>query len=98
MWRIFSKAEKVTAYLGEPFEGLEEAISMLQKFAKVTSPANYFILPAEVTALLENYDLPDLSDGSWQGVFRFCTLPYFRRIWIIQECVLASSLEFMLGT
>lgn len=46
---------------------------------------------------LEDYELPSETSPLWQSWREFFASPYFRRIWIQQEFVLAKNLNLFLG-
>lgn len=46
---------------------------------------------------LEDYDLPSETSSLWQSWREFFGSPYFRRIWIQQEVVLAKKFKWFLG-
>lgn len=46
---------------------------------------------------LEDYNLPSETSPLWQSWREFFASPYFRRIWIQQEFVLAKKLKLFLG-
>jgi hypothetical protein len=80
MWRIFSQAQKVTAYLGDEFDGFEKANCFLQVSGKISfddipdRPLQSF------KELGNNYKLPGPSDRLWFDFFRLCDSTYFRRV------------------
>ncbi len=46
---------------------------------------------------LEHYGLPHINDPAWASCQRFFASPYFQRLWILQEFVLAKRLMFLYG-
>jgi hypothetical protein len=99
MWRIFSHARKMIAYLGDEFAGLQNAVALLQSFRHIR-PDEFPNLPNGVDFVQElgkRHNLPTEIDERWHDFFRLSGSPYFRRVWVIQECVLARHLEFRIG-
>ena len=95
MWKIFSHASKVIADLGEAVDQQDQFDALLQKFRS---------LPPDMRATSDmsllaagDFDLPDLQDTVWLSLIQVLSREYFTRVWIIQECVLATRLEFLLG-
>jgi hypothetical protein len=47
---------------------------------------------------LARFDIPPCSAQEWKAVEKLSYLPYFERVWIIQEVRFASSVVFFWGT
>jgi hypothetical protein len=46
---------------------------------------------------LERCGLPGLEDEAWAALHRFMRRPWFRRVWIVQECVVAKHVQKYCG-
>ncbi|KAF2114162.1 hypothetical protein BDV96DRAFT_577681 [Lophiotrema nucula] len=44
-----------------------------------------------------NRPLPPRADSIWEDIFEFFEDPWFRRIWVVQEVVLATSIRLICG-
>jgi hypothetical protein len=87
MGAIYQKAERVVVWLGRPkiFEVVNRA-SVLDSLEKPFDPG-----------LLE-YSVSHLNlKAKWQEVFALCELPYWHRLWIVQEIGLAAELHVYHG-
>ena len=96
---IFSKASMVAAYLGEAnfeytaFAKLWDLCTILsQKVPRVT------LLSLEPgSQWWQALGLPPRDSPLWQHLIRFCTHPWFRRVWIVQEACLVKDVSITYG-
>ncbi|KAL1607837.1 hypothetical protein SLS60_002775 [Paraconiothyrium brasiliense] len=93
MRRIYRQAHRVLAYVPQA----EDDKKNLSKLLGLILKADEKCREAIEGACLEDYDLPAEDDLIWGAWRRFFASPYFRRIWILQEYALATSLDFDLG-
>ncbi|KEF61456.1 uncharacterized protein A1O9_03022 [Exophiala aquamarina CBS 119918] len=92
---IYSNANLVVAYLGREDEDSEAAIELVKKINEIslekTKPKpNGF-------DDLESCGLPRKDDQTWTAFQRFVSRAWFRRVWIIQEFVLARNIILLWG-
>lgn len=92
MGDIYSAASSVTAYLGEPFEGLDEAIRYLETSA--SNPELHFD-PQNPVHNQSGGDATSLLLS--RSLVRFFNYPWWTRMWIVQEYCLAKALYFQIG-
>lgn len=103
MGRIFRSARTVVVWLGEPQSGrnvltVEDTIRFMEQLPCIKEQQSESISDYENTALAALREMPfalNLSDWLDLGLF-FCR-SWFQRCWIIQEIVLASTIEVYCG-
>ena len=95
MRRIYRQAELVVVDLGDAAEGAELIPSLLSKIVKLR---NHYGEDQIVPHLLfEEFGLPSAKAPDWNALALLLCRPWFRRVWIIQECALAQDLSMMYG-
>ncbi|KAH8780991.1 heterokaryon incompatibility protein-domain-containing protein [Diaporthe sp. PMI_573] len=93
MGDIYTKASSVTAYLGEPFQGLGQAMSYLE-----TSAFNRDVHFDPEQSLHHEVDgMNATSEPLSQALETFFSFPWWTRMWIVQEYCLAQRLFFQIG-
>ena len=93
MREIYSRAKQVYVWLGEPDP---VCIDLLQKIASRVGVQEMFNDHAGFengSGLLERYGLPDFEDLAWASLMRFTARPYFKRVWVVQELIMAEKLN-----
>lgn len=95
MPKIYQHAHQVAAYLGADDADSDDAIKLMARVAK----CNFDDEKASPRDLedLERCGLPAWNDKAWVSLHQFIGRPWFRRVWIVQECILARNLEFFWG-
>jgi hypothetical protein len=95
MRQIFATAQRVDAYLGEESEysQLIPKVPHLLAETEIT-PEMYIHL---VKHKYEQFGLPAHNDETWAAVRGFLRRPWFVRKWIIQEVVVARTLQLFCG-
>ena len=99
MFKIFSKAKSVIAYVGEEVDGSEhvpEILARMQNSSTDTKPNARIDIWCETD--LAALGLPLYSDQKWTALQKFVSRPWFSRVWIIQECLAAKSLYILCGS
>ena len=88
MGKIYRQASHVVAWLGLEQDGDNSALAM------------GFLNETGVKLHLCHKWLLKIVPFSAEGVAirRLCNRPYFQRVWVVQECVLAKKLHLVLGT
>ena len=85
---IYSRAKKVFVWLGQPcwvtFELLLNIWEKVGLERLISGKADYD------HGVLHRFGLPDTPDPSWYSLLRFFARPYFSRIWVVQELVIAG--------
>ncbi|TQN67654.1 Heterokaryon incompatibility protein 6, OR allele [Colletotrichum shisoi] len=108
MHDIFVSARRVLAYLGEEADGSKRAVELIQKYWRINIPNP---LNAGARAFAENLlsepvpdapagreaELPPPGDEEWMAVSRFWNRPWFRRVWVVQEFILARDVLMICG-
>lgn len=95
MQDIYHRATTVLISLGEDFDDLAGPVDRLlaqisdkhADLAFTLYQTRCFPKGAELVRL----GLPDLADGSWQALRKMLSLPYFERVWVIQEVIQARK-------
>ncbi|KAL8409444.1 hypothetical protein RB594_007759 [Gaeumannomyces avenae] len=86
MGEIFSKAERVVAWLGDQADGSHEALEALAKM-QTPSGGGGSICRA----------VPSDDDPIWRKINSLVRRPWFRRAWVTQELVLSSKVVLRCG-
>jgi hypothetical protein len=92
MRRIYERAMGVIIFLGKAWDGHEIAIEFLQLVSQSDSHYDPSLTP-HIT--VRGHDAT--SDKLREEVIHFFQLPWWDRIWVIQEYVLAKSVIFQVG-
>ncbi|KAF2109915.1 heterokaryon incompatibility protein-domain-containing protein [Lophiotrema nucula] len=89
MRQIYEKANQVCVWLGDPdtvsIELLQKICGRLETQVLTTPGIDYS------DAGLERLGLPGFRDPAWGSLMRFLARPYFRRVWVLQELVMARK-------
>jgi len=104
MRTIFSGAKRVVAFLGPDADGSETMPAILKRI-KEGCERFEIIVPFDIIEQsnnrihnLEEVGLPRKDDDLWRKVTAFLSRPWFVRVWIIQEAVVARDLQFTCGS
>jgi len=109
MREVYTSAYAVIADIGHVTPTLETALDLIKTFFlhAVRSGLNIGGTPLTYQRTLQFLGLPDPplpkgpvpadDDPAWAAVTEFLCRPYFRRVWIIQEFVLAAETTMLLG-
>lgn len=96
MPRIFAQASKVFVYLGVQEHGsdcIPSLVNILQR-AGIKKFTNHSLL----YKAFQSNDIPPRNDKIWVALLMFLRRPWFLRIWVIQEIVLAREVRFLCGS
>ena len=93
MREIYSKAKQVYAWLGEPDRA---SVNLLHKICTRMSEQDFLgigdnIVREKALENLERYGLPGFEDPAWMSLLIFADRPYFSRVWVVQELVMAGT-------
>ncbi|KAL0930512.1 ankyrin and het domain protein [Colletotrichum truncatum] len=105
---IYVGSRRTLAYLGEEADGSKEAMELIEKYWRVNIPNP---LNAGARAFLEDLqgepvpdaptgaeaELPAEGDEKWLAVSRFWNRAWFKRVWIVQEFILARDVLMICG-
>lgn len=92
---IYGNAILVVAFLGQEDEDSEVAIELIKKLSQI-SLEHRETKPSGIDDL-ERCGLPRKDDKTWTVFQRFVARAWFRRVWIIQEFVLAADIILLWG-
>ena len=95
MPQIYSSAFRVVAYLGEEADGSDLALQLLKNIGET----DFSSLPelAVTPEWLEESGLPGFKDPKWIALEAFWCRPWFQRIWVVQEVILAQDILMICG-
>jgi Heterokaryon incompatibility protein (HET) len=95
MWNIYTTATKVIVWLGPSQDGSDEVFDAIPQlcldFSKVPEGAGNL-------RNLHTFGLPPREDPTWLALEHLYCRPWFQRLWIVQEAILAQELCVMCGT
>lgn len=93
---IFSRASLTIVWLGEPDEPslVPSMIQLGEKIIDMTKRVTPRRLASED---FEKYGLPPIEDLAWKTLAKLFCHPWFERVWIAQEYILARELTFLYG-
>jgi hypothetical protein len=94
MGSIYSNAERVLVWLGPAADGSDRVLSEMDTLERKLRKWGTLLRSDQVTLA----GLPPLSDSIWAFVAKFWSRPWFRRLWIVQEAVLAKDILIVCGT
>lgn len=87
---IFRSATRVYAWIGEEEDGSCEVIETIKQIAKQR-------LEPTMPSANRYQDIPPLGRTFWNNLGRLLERKWFRRIWIVQEIVLARDIMVLCG-
>ena len=92
---LYTFAAKVLVYLGEQSDGSERVPQLAEAVIKIDKSRLY---EAQSDASrMTMLGLPPEDDPSWEALVKLFCRPWFSRIWIIQEVILARNARFFCG-
>ncbi|OLN98031.1 Heterokaryon incompatibility protein 6, OR allele 9 [Colletotrichum chlorophyti] len=105
---IYASARRVLAYLGEEADGSGEAMALIEKFwhVNLSNPLNAGARAFVEASLAEpvpdapsgvEAEMPPQGDEKWLNVSRFWNRAWFRRVWVVQEFILARDVLMICG-
>lgn len=108
MNRIYGVAKRVVVWLGKPDHNITEdhtgeAMALLPRLADIGADEaledTWRNVKDEASAqeALTGLELPPLSAPVWSCIFRMVCSPWFGRLWVVQEFVLAEDVLFLYG-
>lgn len=96
MDKIFSRAELVYVDLGEDVPEMELILQLLRKFDVI--PEEVCTDKDKALKAFESHILLSIEDPTWPHVVRFMTRPWFSRVWVMQEFILARDIQVLVGS
>jgi hypothetical protein len=98
MPKIYSSASRVVVYLGKHADDADNSRSAIKLMEK-SSKTSFYSLPGKIVSdsALTTVALPHGHDKVWRALKEFWARRWFRRIWIIQEFLLAKDIIFAYG-
>lgn len=96
MRRIFTRADLVMADLGEKGGEYDDIVTIFNSSMDIVRiPADHEQIEQE---RYEMFGLPAYTDRNWESRRIFLARPWFRRVRVMQEYALASTVNMMHGT
>jgi hypothetical protein len=101
MRKIYQQAYEVIYYLGE-VDSIESQglATLLNSLFLVFVRQEHGMVPVNGKvdwSNLRRYGLPDISDPIWKYFVKFLENPWFSRVWVIQESLVATGGRFVRG-
>ncbi|KAH6671045.1 heterokaryon incompatibility protein-domain-containing protein [Halenospora varia] len=93
MGRLFEVAKRVHVWLGIATRETSLLIQLLKRYESIMDSTGLAKSMTEFESMLRD---PSLGD-QWGSLVSICCIPYWQRLWIIQEMVLASDIVFQIG-
>ncbi|KAF2399295.1 HET-domain-containing protein [Trichodelitschia bisporula] len=90
MGSIYQGADLVIAYIGEKQETDAQAFALMSLITLRCGNPSIKDFTVQKFRSLSQLRLPPLEHPDWAALFRFLYRPYFFRIWIVQEILLAE--------
>ncbi|KAG1889327.1 heterokaryon incompatibility protein-domain-containing protein [Suillus subluteus] len=98
MGRIFRSARTVVVWLGEPPGDYEDTIRFMERLPCIKEQQSESVSDYEDAAVATLHEMtPPAYRGDWLSIGEFFCQTWFQRCWIIQETVLASTIEVYSG-
>ena len=99
VFKIFSKAKSVIAYVEEELDGSEHVPEILARIISTQNSSKSADLNTRMNTWSETdlaaLGLPLYSDQDCAALSEFVFRPWFSKAWIIQECLTAKSLYIL---
>ena len=89
MARIYQTASQVVVWLGEEDEASASAMHLLSKLSQCAKLSSKVQTPKQLNQDLELAGIPSRTDPVWSSLTLFLDRPWFYRIWVVQEVVMA---------
>jgi len=96
MPQIYTYAGRVLVHLGMEADGSELLPDLLSKLEKANASSSRVQMLSSEEFL--SHGLPSPDDGVWKALVAFFCRPWFLRVWIIQEVILARDIRFFCGS
>lgn len=93
MRHIYSQATTVLIFLGEAWKGSNVVVGLIKTLA--TKPFLHLDPRMEPSVMSHGFNLEDFDLLRW--IFEFFHLPWWNRLWTVQEYILAQETVFICG-
>jgi hypothetical protein len=92
---IYHEAEKVLIWLGEEENDSDLAMDFIGDVVDVilALPSGALLTFINIT----DYGLPPHPDKHWFALGKLLTRPWFQRVWVVQECIMAKDAVVLCG-
>lgn len=103
MQRIYTQATKVLMWIGESKTGTERAFHLVRELARAYDERQQPTDPRQVEAghlgniVIEESVLAEVKKERWPDLVDVFTRPYFGRVWVVQEIVMATAADVLCG-
>ena len=95
---IYRNADRVISWLGpDPEANAPAALRFLREIADGHFKDVGDRFAPALQGFLSKHGLPDIGAAEWMSIDALLGLPYFTRVWILQEVILARRLTFLWG-
>ena len=97
MKEIYKKAMHIVIWLGKETAEDADAFSLLSRFEKLFKEKGMVDVGYAENALY-GLGLPRLDSPEWTALVRLFQRPWFQRIWVLQEAVMARTMTVVCGS
>lgn len=100
MAEVYSRAFEVLVWLGPPFREMDEATDKaIRSMPKIMDALHKLPKPFKLEPghCLSEFGLPARESGVWHGLGCLMRNPWFRRVWTLQEVILARDVHVWYG-
>lgn len=97
MPEIYTYAAKTLVYLGEHTDHSELVPKFVDSVIKLDIGRIRQTQPNPNTTHASALNLPAKDDPAWEAIVRFFCRPWFSRVWVVQEVILARDARFYCG-
>ena len=94
MRQIYSEAELVHIWLGEATTYTKLGVDLIPRVSRTLQQKSKTGFHRHS---LDDPEFPSSNDPAWKSVADILTRPWFERIWVIQERMVAQACEYMCG-
>ncbi|PVH69973.1 hypothetical protein DL98DRAFT_661395 [Cadophora sp. DSE1049] len=98
MQDIFRQATKVIAWIGDENDGSDIVMRTLLQIRTLVVKPNAWPKGLPRVSWTRTGNIPALTDNIWGDIAKFFHRDWFRRVWVVQELVLASRVRVICGT
>ncbi|KAL8752311.1 MAG: hypothetical protein Q9199_005828 [Rusavskia elegans] len=96
MPKIYTQATRVIVDIGEQVDDSDIVLHMCAHYQALM--ATFRGKKASAWPNLEHFDRGEWGQNEcWSGLISLCSRPWFRRVWVVQEMLLARSVEMLCG-
>jgi hypothetical protein len=92
---IYFQAQRVLVWLGEPYEGSDDAMDFIPTLTSALQQLD--AAPNLAQLMTGTADIPSITSPIWVALLRLFRRPWFGRMWTIQEVIVAQAAVVICG-